>query len=80
MSADRGEAGEHDDVVLVVPRVFVERSAAGNQAQTCVVDVAVDLLGREVVLGVLLDAVDAEGRDGAIGAVDDDGVPGTQLP
>ncbi len=80
VSADGGEAGEHDDVGLVVPRVFVEGSATGDQALTGVVDVAVDLFGREVVLGVFLDAVDAEGRDGAVGAVDDDGVPGAQLP
>src|SRR5687767_14374396 len=40
------EVGVNDDVVLVVPGVFVEGPAAGDEPQARVVDVAVHLLRR----------------------------------
>src|SRR5918997_5679935 len=73
------EVREDDDVVGVVPGVLVEGAAAGDQPQPGVVEVAVDGVAGEGVLGVLLDPVDDEDGGAAVGAVDLHGVAGHQL-
>ena len=73
-SAD--EVSEDNHVVDVAVCGAVERSPAGDQAQAGMVDVAVDLLRRKVVLGEPLDPVHLKGRGAPVSTQDRHPVPG----
>src|SRR5262249_18574731 len=69
-----GEVAEDDGVVDVAVLGSVEFSTAGDQPDARVVQVAVDLVGRKVRLGILLGGIHAEDGRRAILAGDLDGV------
>ena len=74
----RGRAdkrGEDDHVDLVVTRRLVEGAAARDEAQACVVKVAVDERRGKGVLGILADLGDPEDGDAPVFARDVDLVP-----
>ncbi len=73
------EGGVDDGVVLVVPGLFVEGAAAGDQTQARVVDGPVDGFGGEKVFGIAVDGIDAEVGHAVVGAGDVDDLAGADV-
>src|SRR6478752_7808844 len=60
------ERGEDDDVRFVAPRIGVELATTGDQPQPRMIEIPVDLKGREVAFRHSLDGVDGELGHGAV--------------
>ena len=79
MTASGGYTRGEDDHVCLIRAGHGVVSAAGDEPQARVRDVAVDEPGGELCLGIRGDSIDGEGDCGAVGPGDDDAVPGLEV-